>query len=58
MKRGGTLSFYVIMYLPLGLELCIKDAGYHDVSTEFLNCDLVMTKGAYLLGQHKQELPH
>lgn len=29
---------------PQGLDLCIKDTGYNDVSTEFMNCDLVMTK--------------
>ena len=45
MKRGGKLVILCYCVSTLRAWICVlKDTGYSDVSTEFLNYDPVMTK--------------
>lgn len=44
MKKKNPCHFISLCIFPWGLDLCIKDTGYNDVSSEFMNCDLIMTK--------------
>lgn len=55
-KKKKNLSFNVIVYFPLGLDLCIKDTGYNDISTELMNRDPVMTNRRIFTGMPQASL--